>query len=215
MNPQRGASSFLPERSSDPATLIETIRAAVIGDDEAVAGPFGLRRVTYADYTASGRSLGVHRGLHPRRGPAALRQHAHRVVRHGPPDDALPRGGPARSSATAVGADDAPRRDLLRLRLDGGDQQARRRPEPAHPGRPRRPLRTSARGSPPTQRPVVFIGPFEHHSNELPWRESIADVVVIHEDADGHIDLAHLEPRAGTLRRPAAPDRQLLGGLAT
>ena len=38
--------------------LIETIRAAVIGDDEAIATPFGLRRVTYADYTASGRSLG-------------------------------------------------------------------------------------------------------------------------------------------------------------
>src|SRR5262245_7392637 len=46
---------------------------------------------------------------------------------------------------------------------------------------------------PAGERPVVFIGPFEHHSNELPWRESIADVVVIHEDADGHIDLGHLE----------------------
>src|SRR6185503_20242602 len=46
---------------------------------------------------------------------------------------------------------------------------------------------------PESERPVVFIGPFEHHSNELPWRESIADVVVIHEDADGHVDLAHLE----------------------
>ena len=41
----------------DPDALIETIRASVIGDDEAVAGPFGVRRVTYADYTASGRSL--------------------------------------------------------------------------------------------------------------------------------------------------------------
>ena len=40
---------------------------------------------------------------------------------------------------------------------------------------------------------MVFIGPYEHHSNELPWRESIADVVTIDEDADGHIDLAHLE----------------------
>ena len=29
----------------------------------------------------------------------------------------------------------------------------------------------------PSERPVVFIGPYEHHSNELPWRESIADVV--------------------------------------
>ena len=45
---------------------------------------------------------------------------------------------------------------------------------------------------PAEQRPVVFIGPYEHHSNELPWRESIADVVTIHEDRDGHIDLAQL-----------------------
>jgi selenocysteine lyase/cysteine desulfurase len=46
---------------------------------------------------------------------------------------------------------------------------------------------------PEDERPVVFIGPFEHHSNELPWRESIADVVKIHEDRDGHIDQDHLE----------------------
>ena len=36
------------------------------------------------------------------------------------------------------------------------------------------------------------IGPFEHHSNEISWRESIADVVTIREDADGHIDQAQL-----------------------
>ncbi len=41
----------------DANALIETIRRSVVGDDEAVAGPFGVRRVTYADYTASGRSL--------------------------------------------------------------------------------------------------------------------------------------------------------------
>ena len=46
---------------------------------------------------------------------------------------------------------------------------------------------------PAGERPVVFIGPYEHHSNELPWRESIADVITIPEDADGRIDLARLE----------------------
>ena len=40
---------------------------------------------------------------------------------------------------------------------------------------------------------MVFIGPYEHHSNELLWRESSADVVTIGEDADGRIDVAHLE----------------------
>ena len=60
---------------------------------------------------------------------------------------------------------------------------------------------------PVDERPVVFIGPYEHHSNELPWRESIADVVTIHEDADGEIDLAQLEDE---LRRYA--DRPLKVG---
>lgn len=42
---------------------------------------------------------------------------------------------------------------------------------------------------------MVFVGPYEHHSNELGWRESIADVVQIREDPDGHIDRDDLERR--------------------
>ena len=45
----------------------------------------------------------------------------------------------------------------------------------------------------PAVRTVVFVGPYEHHSNELPWRESIVDVVTIRENADGLIDLVHLD----------------------
>ncbi|KAI9914156.1 hypothetical protein PsorP6_006312 [Peronosclerospora sorghi] len=41
----------------------------------------------------------------------------------------------------------------------------------------------------PDQRPVVFLGPFEHHSNLLPWRESGAEIVTIFENEDGQIDL--------------------------
>ena len=51
---------------------------------------------------------------------------------------------------------------------------------------------------PADQRPVVFIGPYEHHSNGSIWRECVADVVVIPQDHDGHIDGERLreEPSA-------------------
>ena len=45
-----------PEPPTGP-DLIGLIRSSVIGEDVVVDGPFGPRRVTYADYTAAGRSL--------------------------------------------------------------------------------------------------------------------------------------------------------------
>ena len=43
------------------------------------------------------------------------------------------------------------------------------------------------------RQPVVFIGPYEHHSNEVTWREGLATVVKIRLDKNGAIDLSHLE----------------------
>lgn len=42
-------------------------------------------------------------------------------------------------------------------------------------------------------RPVVFIGPYEHHTNELMWREAYAEVAVIPFDREGQIDLEELK----------------------
>lgn len=45
-----------------------------------------------------------------------------------------------------------------------------------------------------SKRPVIFTCPFSHHSNLLPWRESLcADEVPIPEAVGGGLDLTELE----------------------
>jgi selenocysteine lyase/cysteine desulfurase len=175
----------------DEAALIRTIRSSVIGENEVIDGPFGPRRVVYADYTASGRALSfiedflrdavlpLYANTHTEssgtgRQTTHFREDARRIIR-----EAV--GGTDEHAVVFCGSGSTGAIDkmvgLLNLRIPNDLDE-------------RYDLRSRI---PSGERPVIFIGPFEHHSNELPWRESIADVVVIHEDRNGHIDLDQLE----------------------
>ncbi|XP_068082911.1 uncharacterized protein [Anabrus simplex] len=56
--------------------------------------------------------------------------------------------------------------------------------------------------------PVVFMGPYEHHSNLLPWREVGAKIVRIAETREGFLDLLDLEQQ---LQAHQDQGRQLIG----
>lgn len=59
--------------------------------------------------------------------------------------------------------------------------------------------------------PVVFVGPYEHHSNEISWRENLATVVPVRLDEEGGIDLKHLEE---LLQNPAYRGRMRIGSFS-
>ena len=151
--------------------------------------PFGRRLVCYADLTATGRHLPAVENWIRRVRPfyanthtevsttgrimTELRESARRVIRdavHAADDDEVVFTG---SGATAAVNELVA---LLGLRI----------PEPLERGY------GLSRAIPAAARPVVLVGPYEHHSNELPWLESIAEVVEIDLDGDGGIDLADL-----------------------
>ncbi|GAB2879651.1 aminotransferase class V-fold PLP-dependent enzyme [Microbulbifer echini] len=172
-------------------TLIKHIRESVIGDRLPIPTPFGSRPLIYADYTASGRSLSfIEDAIRQRVLPfyanthsessytgaqtSALREEAReeirRAVNAGPEHKVIFCGSGATAAINKL-------IDILNLRLPADLNERYQLLERI----------------PQEQRPVVFIGPYEHHSNELPWRESIAELVSIPLDSDGSLDTESLE----------------------
>lgn len=154
--------------------IVAALGAGLIGADAVVDGPFGSKPMIYADYVASGR---------------ALRQVERFVL-----EDVLPHYANSHTEASWCGG------FMTRLRRDARAVIA------SHCGADENHaviftgsgataginrlvsllgVTEAARAG---RRVRVVIGPYEHHSNILPWRESGADIVEIAEAAQGGPD---------------------------
>lgn len=55
------------------------------------------------------------------------------------------------------------------------------------------PCQSSLRKQMESNKPIVFVGPYEHHSNEIMWRQSLCEVVEVPLNLSGELDLTALE----------------------
>lgn len=157
---------------------MEGLRAGLIGADAKLDGPFGTQTIVYADYVASGR---------------ALRQVEDFVL-----ESVLPYYANSHTEASFCGGYVTRLRRQARKVIAGFCGADERHAviftgSGATAGLNRLVTllgipRALARG----ETPCVIIGPYEHHSNILPWRESGAKVIEIGEAEDGGPDMAQL-----------------------
>jgi selenocysteine lyase/cysteine desulfurase len=184
------------------------VRTQIIGAAAVIETPFGSRQLTYADYTASGR------------GVAFIEDHIRSALEfYGnthTEDDAT---GTAtterleRAQATIkklVHADEP----YKIVTIGAGSTAAVHRLQQILgvylPPAGKEDLRAQLAGyfSRAEQgefvsylkkrRPIVFVGPYEHHSNEVSWRECWVDVVEIDLSPTGLIDLEDLEAKVSS-----------------
>jgi selenocysteine lyase/cysteine desulfurase len=180
--------------ASSPITF-SFLRDQTIGIDAPVRTPFGERLLVYADFTASGRMLAFVEDY--LRDLAVLYANSHT-------EDSLT------GRATTHRLRDAERR--IKEHVNAGPEGRVISCGTGSTGAIHKMQEILGVALPPATRhflgnclgrelsdalcekqPVIFVGPYEHHSNEVTWREGLATVMEVDLDADGRVDLAHLQ----------------------
>nr|GMC60558.1 probable cysteine desulfurase [Ipomoea batatas] len=185
------------------------LRSQIIGGDVEFDTPFGKRRLTYADHTASGRSL--------------------HYIENYIINNVLPFYGNSHTSDSYVGYQTTKivkeASEYVKKCMGGGENDAiifcgsgstaavKRLQEVmgiAVPSIIREKLVESCLSN-EEERWVVFVGPYEHHSNILSWRQSLAEVVEIGLTQDGLIDMEALKLKLESYKSTYRP---LLGSFS-
>jgi selenocysteine lyase/cysteine desulfurase len=197
------------------------LRQQIVGVDSTFQTPFGERLMSYCDYTASGRCLRfvesylqslqrIYANTHTEdditgRSMSQLLHEAEESIKTSV--NAGPSGRIIACGTGATGAIDklqqllgvalppATRKNICDMLTDAKSAMTR----------------SDVADLFEKMQPVAFIGPYEHHSNEISWRESLATTVDVRMDASGNIDLAHLEE---LLRDPAYQNRLRIGSFS-
>lgn len=174
--------------------VIEVIRRGVIGEGVQVPGPAGSNPLVYADYAASGRAL--------------------TQVEHFVQTEVLPYYANAHTEASHCGSVMNKMRREARAAIaavcNADDDCAVIFTGSGATSGINRLVHLLLNKDRATGAPLVLMGPYEHHSNILPWRESGAEIVQLPEAESGGPDVEALEE---TLKS-AAPNRTIIAAFS-
>jgi selenocysteine lyase/cysteine desulfurase len=197
------------------------LRQQIVGVDSTFRTPFGERLMVYCDYTASGRCLRfvesylqslqrIYANTHTEdditgRSMSQLLHEAEEAIKKSV--NAGPNGRIIACGTGATGAIDK-LQQIVGVALSPATRQNIEQM-----------LDESGKGIDSDafatllgeKQPVVFVGPYEHHSNEISWRQSLATTVEVRLQPDGNIDLAHLE---ALLQLPEYQNRIRIGSFS-
>lgn len=192
----------------NPASL----RQAIIGVDAPFCTPFGQRLMTYCDYTASGRTLTfIERYL--------MRLQRNYANTH-TEDDMTGRSmtqllhDAENRIKSSVGANE---NDLIICTGTGATGAINKIQQilgiylPPATRNQIEQLSDCDISHIKKKAPVVFVGPYEHHSNEISWRDGLCEVVELDLDENGQTNLEQLEQE---LQKPQYKDRLKIGSFS-
>lgn len=153
------------------------LRQSVIGENWPVHTPFGIKPLVYADHTASGRCLSL------------IEQFIQEQV--------MPYYGNTHTETSQTGRQTTFLREqsrrIIRQSLNASHEYHVIFTGSGATSAINRMIHMLDLESFQDAKPVVFIGGYEHHSNDLPWREADVDLIRIPLQEDGVLDLADLE----------------------
>ncbi|GAB1609960.1 hypothetical protein Ahia01_001281900 [Argonauta hians] len=153
--------------------LLRSIRDSIASSE--FTGPYGARQVLYLDYIASGRSLSF----------------IEDYIRN----EVLPEYGNTHTTTSTTSLQTTlyrhEARDIIRNATNASEHDAVIFVGSGTTAAVHKLIFSLDLKEPP----VIFAGPFEHHSNLLPWREIGSQVIAIRTTSEGCVDIEHLEQK--------------------
>jgi len=165
----------------------DRFRKNIIGLDQTFTGPYGEKKIVYADWTASGRMYGP--------------------IEHRITHDIAPFVGNTHTETTVTGSSMTKAyhhaKEIIKKHVNANETDILISSCSGMTGVVNKlqrilglKLHEKMRKKidiPQSERPIVFVTHMEHHSNQTTWLETICDVVVIQACNEGCVDLDHFQ----------------------